>query len=108
MVQNYGDKKVRRIFVNQRKVYSGTFDEVLEIIKDNEDRQVSGVPGQSDESKNNSDTLDMALNVINTKYRYQKWKVLLDWIKSLGFNSLHCDEPKTKELLLQQFNKRTI
>lgn len=118
--KNYGDKKVRKIFTSQRRVFSKpTYDELLitmrEAERNNNNNKMKSINGDLEDrydedilnpmDKNDKDySICLSMSLLSTKFLFQKYTVVLGWLTTLGYTSLDSKVEKTKDELLTGIN----
>lgn len=101
----YGDKKVKYHYRNQKKIFEYTnFNEALEFIKEceinkfandvNTATEIDAYNG--DAAKINDIVTIKAIALLTGNYKYQKWKIALGWLKQLGFDKFNSEKKVTK------------
>ena len=98
----YGDKQVRKIFHNQNKLLKhDTFQEALNEIKMIEIKKTNDIVDEHlgpDTLLHLDEALDKAaINYTQFKPKYEKYKLLFDWITKVGYNSIDTSETVIKE-----------
>jgi hypothetical protein len=92
----YGEKKHKKVYMNQKLTFSKrTFSEVLRDIKAFEIKRAKNQltdsfdPNTGEPLIEGDDmSLKGAIDLINTENRYARWKLLMSWLETLGFDSL--------------------
>ena len=97
--KKYGDKKIRQIFINQKRIFShDTFDNVLGTLKKREAaRFVAGLEIDEQNAEAPDTVLNMAMSALTGKYLFQKWSLLFSWLCLLGYNSINDAKTRTRE-----------
>ena len=102
----YEKKQVRYNFRNQRKVFEfENFEDTLEHLEECEIKNFENATEPEDEpSVDHQQELGIVkvAATITTKFKFQKWKIALGWLSSLGFDKLNSNIEISKDDIKQK------